>query len=41
MTFSATILAIGTLASSITLLGLLLLRARTVRAVEVKRLRKH
>jgi hypothetical protein len=41
MTFSATILAISTLASSIALLGLLLLRAQKVRAVEVKRLKKY
>jgi hypothetical protein len=41
MTSFAAILAISTSAFSITLLGLLLLRAQKVRAVEVKRLRKH
>jgi hypothetical protein len=41
MTSYATILAISTSAFSIALLGLLLPRAQKVRAVEVKRLRKH
>jgi hypothetical protein len=44
MTFQATILAISTLASSTVFISLLLgllLRVQKVRAVEVKRLRKH